>query len=552
MRSLEIRWTWRPALLGLIAVFSASCTHIGNFAEKRADRAAYGNIRGAQQRGTGAVDEFSIDDAEGRRIRAMLEADNNAEQPKLLSLSDTLAIAMVNSRAYQSRKESLYLQALSLTQTQKAFNWDTSASSLSASSIYTTDGSTTETFGDNGVDGNLTLGVARTLVSGARVSLDVSHDIVQYFTHPDISSENSAVTLNVFQPLLNGFGPLVSKEPLRQAERDMIYAVRDFKRYEQGFVIDITSLYYSTLRNRDSLENARKNYENAQISREQTEAYAKAGRIADFEADQAHQSELDAADNYATARADYQSALDNFRFQLGLPIDLNVEPDPDELTALSDRGLVGLDITLKEASGYAVSNRLDLVTLRQQVEDQERKLEIAKRDFLPNLDVNYSVSKDIRNANTSDPSQQLSVGLDIPFDWTEKRNAYRRAQINLDREQRSLDEEQSRVRLDVRSIWRGLERNRSVYENRLRSVQLAQKSMESTILKLKQGKALTRDRLDAQNALLRAQNAATLALVDYTINRLRFWNAIERFEIDSKGMWYEESDGDTQESVETP
>lgn len=539
-------------MLLVLMALSASCQRIGNYAEKRADRAAYGNIHGAQLRAMGEAEAFTIDDDEGRRIREMLEQEAHADQATLLTLSDTLAIAMANSRSYQSRKESLFIQALNLTQTQKDFNWDTSASSLDASTSYTSDGSTTETFGDNGLDGSLTLAVSRTLASGARVTLNYTESIVNYFTNPDSSSESSVLSFNIVQPLLNGFGPLVSMEPLRQAERNMIYEVRDFKRYQQDFVIDITSLYYLTLRNRDQLNNARSNYESALDSREQTEAYAKAGRIADFEAAQARQSELNAADNWSIALADYQSALDDFRFTLGLPIDLNIEPEPAELDALAERGLVGLDITLDDAVDSAISNRLDLITRRQQVEDQERDLEITQRDFLPNLDVEYNVSKDFEDSSTSGAQQVLDVGLDIPFDWTEKRNAFRIAQIDLDRERRGLEEDEGNVLREVRDLWRKLERNRSVYKNRLLSVTLAERRMENTTLLLKQGKALTRDLLDAQDDLLSSRNEATIALIDYTINRLRFWNAIERFNIDPKGMWYEQVDSNTERPVATP
>jgi outer membrane protein TolC len=552
MKPITFHWSWTAALLLVLMALSTSCQRIGDYAEKRADRAAYGNIRGAQRNALGETEAFTIDDAEGLRIREMLEQEVQAEQATLLSLSDTLAIAMANSRSYQSRKESLFIQALSLTQTQKDFNWDTSASSFSASSSSTSDGTTTETFGDNGVDADLKLAVERTLASGARVSLNYTESIFNYFTNPDSSSESSILSFNIVQPLLNGFGPLVSMEPLRQAERDMVYTVRNFKRYQQDFVIDITSQYYSTLRSRDQLNNARKNYENALGSREQTEAYAKAGRIADFEAAQALQSELNAADNWAIALANYQSALDDFRFTLALPIDLNIEPDPGELDALAERGLVGLDITLDEAVDSASSNRLDLITRRQQVEDQERNLEITQRDFLPNLDVEYNISKDFAGSSTNGTQQTLDVGLDVPFDWTEKRNAFRFAQISLEREKRDLEADEGNVLREVRDLWRKLERNRSVYKNRLLSVRLAERRMENTNLLLKQGKALTRDVLDAQDDLLSSRNEATIALIDYTINRLSFWNAIERFEIDSKGMWYEQVDRKTEGSVEAP
>lgn len=543
----------RAVVLGLFALICVSCTQIGNFAEKRADRAAYGNVFGAQYSGLGHAEDFTIDDEEGRRIREMLEAESMKEDATLLSLADTLAIAMANSPDYQSRKEDLFIQALSLTEIQKDFNWDTSASSINASSTYSDDGVTAETFGDNGVDGELNLSISRTLVSGARVSMGFTREIVEYFTDPDTSSENSTLSFNVVQPLLNGFGPLVSKEPLRQAERNMIYAVRDFRRYQQGFVIRITSLYYSTLSSRDRLNNAILNLEGRRQTREQREAEAQAGQGEDYEAAQARQTELVAANGLAEAQANYQSALDNFRYELGLPIDLNVEPDPNELVMLAERGLVGLDINLDEAVQSALSNRLDLITRREIIEDRERSLEITKRNFLPNLDVSYDASYDLEDSSSEGLTQDTTVSLNIPFDWTEKRNDYRIAQINLDRERRELELFEWDVKRTVRDLWRNLELDRARYKNAMLSVELQERQVERIDLQLRLlGNVLTRALLDAQDDLLNASNGATDALVTYTINRLNFWNAIERFEIDPKGMWYEENTQETEGTVATP
>lgn len=534
------------------AMLFSSCARIGRLAERRADRAAYGNIRGAQVAGLGREVDFSIGNGEDALVHRLLELEDPSEDPTLLTLSDSLAIAMSNSRSYKTRKENLFLQALSLTQTQKDFNWNYSASADARTSYTTLKNGQAETFGDNGIDSGLGAAMTRTLASGAKVTLNYSQSIVNSFTDPDASDFNNSLSFGVVQPLLNGFGPLVAMEPLRQAERDMVYAVRDFQRYQQEFVIDIASQYYATLRSRDQLINERKNYESAVANREQTESYAKAGRIADFQAAQARQSELNAADRWTLAQSDYQRALDDFRFTLGLPIDLSIEPDPVELEALAGRGLVDVDITIEEALASAVSNRLDLVNERQRVEDRARKLKIKERNFLPNLDARYGVEKGLETSGDTDVRQDLSVTLELPLDWTEKRNEFRRAQIDLDRERRTLEEDESDVQRGVRDLWRRLSRNRSIYNNRLLSVQLAERRVENTQLLLKQGKALTRDLLDAQEDLLSSRNEATVALVDYTINRLRFWNAIERFEIDPKGMWYEQLEGTTQAPVGTP
>lgn len=543
---------WKSAAFALVAALAASCAKIGGYAQKRADRAAYGNIGMAQGSALGAPTPFTIDDEEARRIRDMLYLGSQEKGGKLLSLADALTVAMANSRSYQSRKEALFIQALRLTEVQKDFHVNYSGSAYAKGAATTFKDGAAETFGDNGMDGGFVLGMKRTLASGARVSLGFSQDLLRYFTHPDASAENNALSFNIVQPLLNGFGPLVTKEPLRQAERDMVYAVRDFKRYQQDFVIDITAQYYSVLRARDQLYNERKNYESSIANREQSESYAKAGRIADFEAAQARQKELNAADRWTVSKAAYEKALDDFRFTLGLPISLDVEPDPNELAKLEDRGLVEVDVTLDEAVRAAISNRLDLVTSRERVEDKERKVEIQQRNFLPNLDVSYKVKKEFDSTSGADVSQNLGATLDLPFDWTEKRNAFRIAQINFEHEKRNLEEDESDVRRNVRDLWRKLERNRSVYKNRLLSVKLAERRVENTTLLLQQGKALTRDLLDAQDDLLSSKNEATVALVDYTTTRLRFWNAIERFEIDPKGMWYEQADGSSQEPVATP
>ena len=122
-------------ILGAAALLlSSSCTKIGNYAEKKADSAAYGNIHGAQLAGMGEFDPFSIGAEDQQMINDLLEMDQLQEEAKILSLADTLAIALANSRSYKTQKESLFIQALNLTETQKDFSWDYSAAA-SASSI---------------------------------------------------------------------------------------------------------------------------------------------------------------------------------------------------------------------------------------------------------------------------------------------------------------------------------------------------------------------------------------------------------------------------------
>lgn len=546
VRFCSIGWVLLPIFAGLMML--TSCRQIGDFAERRADRAAYGIVEGAQRAALGEAKPFTIDAEESALIRELLSGAEGAAET--LSLAEALVVAVANNRSYQRRKEELFIQALRLSETLKDYSQlDYSASANARTSLSTYRDGTQETFGEQGATLDaVASATTRMLATGARMTLAWSGDVLRYATNPDTHSSANGVSFNIVQPLLNGFGPLVSREPLRQAEREMVYAVRDFKRYQQGFVIGIAQEYFDVLKGRDQLENERKNYESAVNNRKQSEEFAKAGRIPEFEVAQARQRELTAADRWTLATANYQKQLDDFRYTLALPVGLDVRPDPKEFDVLTARGLVELSGELEDALAVAVSNRLDLVTQRERVEDRERKVEIARRDFLPGLDVGYTVEKNLgyRNRKASDVAdvrQNFSVGLDLPLDWTERRNAYRIAQINLEQERRKLAESESDVQRTVRDLWRKLERSRLAYKNRLLSVELANRQVESTTMLLKMGRAKTRDQLEAQDDLLSARNDVTTALVDYTINRLRFWNAIECFEIDPEGMWYEQ-DGD--------
>lgn len=66
-----------------IILLSASCSKIGNYAERKADDAAYGNIRGAQLRGMGDTDPFSIDDEQIDLVRELLEMDKTVEDAEV-------------------------------------------------------------------------------------------------------------------------------------------------------------------------------------------------------------------------------------------------------------------------------------------------------------------------------------------------------------------------------------------------------------------------------------------------------------------------------------
>jgi outer membrane protein TolC len=72
-----------------------------------------------------------------------------------------------------------------------------------------------------------------------------------------------------------------------------------------------------------------------------------------------------------------------------------------------------------------------------------------------------------------------------------------------------------------------------------RSVAVAQKRVDSTNLFLEAGRAQIRDVLEAQDALVQAQNALTSAVVNYRVAELSLQRDTGLLEVNAEGLWKE-------------
>lgn len=131
----------------------------------------------------------------------------------------------------------------------------------------------------------------------------------------------------------------------------------------------------------------------------------------------------------------------------------------------------------------------------------------------------------------------LGFELDLPLDQKSERNALRRAQISYTQAQRDYELAVDEVKLDVRNAYRSLVEAARRYDIQKISLELARRRVESTSMLFEAGRAQARDMLDAQDALLSAQNSTTSTLVDFMIARLSFYRDIELLKIKPDGLW---------------
>jgi len=122
---------------------------------------------------------------------------------------------------------------------------------------------------------------------------------------------------------------------------------------------------------------------------------------------------------------------------------------------------------------------------------------------------------------------------------TAERNIYRNQLINLERSVRDLQALEDSIKLDVRNQLRDMLESRESLRIQAQAVALAQRRVDSTSLLLKLGRAEIRDVLEAQQALLSAQNALTSALVNYRVSELLLQSNLGLLEVDETGLWQE-------------
>ncbi|MDP6954620.1 MAG: TolC family protein, partial [Planctomycetota bacterium] len=443
--------------------------------------------------------------------------------PAALSLVNILEIAALNSRDYQSQKEQLYLEALDLTLERWRY-----ASRPFATLTAAADGASG---GDDSVSVDGELGFTRLLGSGASIVASIGTDLFRIVSSGDGWDAITDISLSITQPLLRGAGRAIAREPLTQAERDLIYQVRAFERYRRTFAVETAQRFYDLLEAIDELHNEEGNYDNLTALRTRNEALAAAGRLSDIEADQAHQDELRSETRLISLRAALQRQRDQFNLFLGLPVGTQLDLDQEEFTRLNegDGQLAALDE--KAAIALALDTRLDLLTVRDGLEDGRRQVELARDALRAGLSLDASL-----NATEDGTSWSAGLALDGPLDRLAERNAYRAQLISLAAAERDLVASEDSIVAGVRDALRGVGNSRQSHAIQRGAVHLARRRVESAQLNLDAGRASTRDWLEAREALLEAENAASAALIDYTLARLDLYLQLEVLVVDSAGL----------------
>lgn len=420
-----------------------------------------------------------------------------------LDFFGALRYATQHSRSYQTQAENVYLTALDVTLERHLF----SPRPFARTSLnYEAGRFDSDVNYRAALVATQSVGIRQQLPYGGEIIAEGLVNFVDALRGEVESGESAELALRGAIPLLRGAG-MVNLEPLIQSEREVIYQIRAFEDFRRAFVIQIASRYYNLINAQIGLANRRLNYVNLLMLTERTQALYDAGRINFQQVQRAFQAQLRAERLLISAQNNYRSALDEFKIFIGMPVETELEIVPVQLQLEVPRDEVA------DAVALATKYRLDLQTARDRIEDARRLVQLAENGLLPDLDITggYRVGNEedspARSVRGSTGRYSAGISLDWPIDRVAERNAYRRALIQLQRTQRQYEETRERVGLDARDALRAIRTAELQLRVAEAGIELARERLEYSNELLKDGRADSRDVVEAQSSLLEAQDS---------------------------------------------
>ncbi len=458
-----------------------------------------------------------------------------------LNLAECLRLAAENSREWQQAREEVFLAALDLDLEHDAFR-TSFAGLLGAEYSDQRAGETPR----RGVSASAEGGATQTLRSGAKLGVKLAADLAKMLTGDRDAVRGLLADVSLSVPMMRGAGRAIVREPLTQAERNLAYAALRLERFRRTLAVEVARSYFGVLEQMVQVRNQEENLNGIAMATRRAEELGRAGRIPEIQVNLSRQNELTARDRLAVSRVQIEARLDRFKVQLGLPADAAVELDEAELAALVSPASTEVAMPEAEAIRTALERRHDLRIARDKVEDAERAVRVAEDALRAGLTFTASASAGGRRSAAGEGADDADLrwdrgrygaglSLDLPWERTAERNAYRKGLVALDAARRAAEAAEDEVKSDVRSVYRSLRQAAQVCAIQEQAEALARRRVQSTEMMLEAGRAEMRDLVEARDALLQAQNSLVSARVAYRLAELEFHRALETLTIGEDG-----------------
>lgn len=334
-------------------------------------------------------------------------------------------------------------------------------------------------------------------------------------------SEDEKFTNNLYlsfnQPLFT-YNRL--KLQLKNLELDLENSNLSYAMQKLNLEKQVTQYFYNVYMAQMSLSISQDELKNTEKTFEITKNKVDAGLSA---MEELYQAEL----NFATSKSDVQNkrvslenAKDLFKQYIGMDIF-------EEISVIGSAEAVMVDVDLKQAIDYGLKSRMEIRQREIQVETSQFDLITTKalNEFKGEMNLSVGIIgdnpklKDIYDSPTQNP--QFSLAFNVPlFDWGEKKARIKAQEAVIETQQLNLDEEKKQIVIDIRSVYRSLENQKTQIDIAGQNEKNAQLTYEINQERYTNGDLTGMDLNLYQNQLSTKKMSYAQALIDYKIELL--------------------------------
>ncbi len=461
--------------------------------------------------------------------------DKNQDAAWSLSLSDAVRMALDRNPTLAQSRCSVQLSASELRLAKDRFSFRLDTSTDQSLSIYPDD--SLHSGDTKKLNQQLRLGLEKKFATtGGSVEVFSSLNRSRFLNggETDLTAPGDDYTHNygieITQPLLKGAGRKVGRAPLTAAERTMENSKSDDELARRQMIFQVISTYYRVMKTQQLLEVYRRGVDVAGTHLKQTRLKLEEGLVAQIDVSQAELQLAQKQNAFIAAQNSAQQAMDDLRQLLNL--DRNSQLELTETVSFKPES-----IQIEAAVSEALSNRLELKKLYNQLQNRKLDIAVSRNSRLPQLDLSLKgewaesgdAFSDVFQSDT--PEYVTALSLNFTFGDKQHREELYRNEVRYKQLQSSLTELKNRIIREVTAAVRDYETMKQSIAVREKSVKVAEYGFQLANESYSEGLIRNIDLLKAQDELLQEKSSYISELMDFTVAKAKILLRIGR-EID--------------------
>ena len=421
-----------------------------------------------------------------------------------LTIDQAINLAMLSNRNIASSQYSAESQRYSIDAARALFDLKL----IPAGGVSLTGGSNTD---GNSVSAGLQF--QKKLEYGTSVSVGPQ---LTRSTWQSIDQYTTDIGITVTQPLLRGRGREITTDSVQSADSVYKTSLRNVYQTKVNTVLETISTFYDAIRQMEMLRLYEKMGARLQGHSDVARAKEKVGLTTPMDTYRAEMPLREAENSMIMASEAFQDAKDRLKLILALPQNTEMEVTVPEAPDFRE-------LPLNDVIDTAIKNRIEIVQIKEDISEAERKSAVTKHNILPELNLvlgygRYGTADTMGQSTVFDLDRytvSLQAGSDI-FRTAEKA-AYQQSLLNIKTLRMNAESKKDDISRQVRKQWLSLKE--AVKRMGIRRSQIKQGEEKLALAEVKFAHAMADnfDIIEAEKELLNARGNLLAAEIEYAI-----------------------------------